>query len=85
MSELNREILLRTDLAPENTLQRGHILRTEGDISAELCYGSLVLMLPDVELGLGLVVFQLVAVQLRIMPLHRQNIVGEVSGIDFLI
>ena len=39
-------------------------------------------MLTDIELSLGLVVLQIVVLQLRLLPLYGQNIIGEIRVVN---
>jgi len=63
-SQLRLVVLAAAHLAPQNILQLFYIIVCQRNVGAQLCDSRVVLVLADIELRLGLVVLQVVILQL---------------------
>ena len=63
-SQLCLVVLAAAYLAPQNILQLFHIIVCQRNVGAQLCDSRVVRVLADIELRLGLVILQVIALQI---------------------
>ena len=66
----------------QNLFQRLQIQRCQRYVLLQLGNHQMILMLADIELSFGLVVLQVIVFQLRLMPIHRNDLVGKMCRIN---